>query len=156
MSAVWGTPTWIFFHTLADHISEESFNTIGSTLINIIERICRHLPCPECREHAALFWSHTNKNSIKTPQDLRNVLFVFHNRVNQRKHKPLFQHDQLMGRYRDVNIIMAYMDFIKHFHTRGNMNLIGDAFHRDRMLIHLKMWFKNNAHHFFVRKEMLE
>lgn len=152
MSSIWGTPTWVLFHTLADHISDQSFKIVGPELINILERICRLLPCPECTEHASAFWNHTNKASIKTPQDLRNVLFVFHNSVNKRKHKPAFMYAQL-SRYANVNIIEAYNTFVSHFHTRGNMNLMSSAFHRTRMLRHLNAWFVVNAHHFFLNKK---
>jgi hypothetical protein len=151
MSASWGNPTWTFFHTLADHISDSSFDIVGKELINVIERICRHLPCPECTEHATIFWGRVNKQSIKTSQDLRNILFMFHNIVNKRKHKPPFLKENLT-QYNHINIVLAYKNFLNKFHTNGNMSLISNAFHRTRMLAHLKIWFNSNLHHFINRK----
>ena len=76
----WGTPTWIFFHTLAAKIKDGHFTQIGQQTIRNIIQICGLLPCPECSVHAKQFWSRVNVNKVNTKEDLINILFVFHNK----------------------------------------------------------------------------
>jgi hypothetical protein len=72
-------------HTLAAKLKESSFNIIGPHLIRILIQICNNLPCPECSQHAKIFWSKVNINNLKNKSDLINILFVFHNVVNKKK-----------------------------------------------------------------------
>ena len=62
----WGTPTWIFMHTLAEKVHENSFLMIGPKLIDMMRQICSNLPCPDCTGHATRFWASVNVASIKT------------------------------------------------------------------------------------------
>lgn len=147
MSSYWGNPTWALFHTLANHVSENSFPTIKNQLIHIIIQICKHLPCPECTIHAESFWKKTNLRLIQNKQDLITVLYVFHNCVNKRKHKEIFKFAQL-SIYDSYNLMQVYNEFVRNFHTNGNMKLLSETFHRNTMLLQLKKWFMQNIHHF--------
>jgi hypothetical protein len=91
----WGPPTWVFMHTLAEKVKEESFPVMGHQLISILIQICSNLPCPECATHAKMFWANVKTHNIKTKQDLINLLFVFHNSVNKRKKTALFRYESL-------------------------------------------------------------
>ena len=44
----WGPPVWRFFHTLAEKMNEDKFQELGPQLFNLIRKICRVLPCPDC------------------------------------------------------------------------------------------------------------
>jgi hypothetical protein len=144
----WGPNTWAFFHTLTIKIKEESFPTIGPALIAIVRKICMHLPCPECASHAKEFWGNVNVANIKTKTDFMNLIFVFHNMVNRRKKMPLFLYDQLIPTYESKNLVQVYREFVRTFHTRGNMQLLNEAFHRNVMLSQLKVWMTMNMQHF--------
>ena len=91
----WGPSTWLFMHTLASKIKESSFPLIGPNLIMILVKICNNLPCPECAQHAKMFWANVKTANIKTKTDLINLMFVFHNMVNKRKQLPMFRHDNI-------------------------------------------------------------
>ena len=54
----WGPNTWIFMHTLACKIKEDSFPIIGKQLVLYLIQISYNLPCPECSQHAKQFWSN--------------------------------------------------------------------------------------------------
>ena len=143
----WGPTTWIFMHTLASKLKESSFNIIGLQLIRIFIQICNNLPCPECAQHAKQFWSKVKTNNIKNKTDIINLLFVFHNIVNQRKKNQQFKYENLTY-YDTKNVVETYNAFSKNFNTRGNMNLINESFHRNMMLTSLKTWMISNINHF--------
>ena len=81
----WGPPTWLFMHTIAEKIKEDSYPIIGKQMIYNLIQICNLLPCPDCSEHAKTFWTNVKVGNIQTKSDLINLLFVFHNCVNKRK-----------------------------------------------------------------------
>ena len=147
--ATWGPSTWIFLHTLASKIKEDSFATIGQNLILVIIKICNNLPCPECAQHSRVFWSRVKLANIVTKIDLMNVLFVFHNAVNKRKKLPPFKYDDLKI-YDSKNLLETYNLFWRNFNTHGNMNLINESFHRNIMLSNLKKWLITNLSHFII------
>jgi len=143
----WGPPTWLFMHTLAEKIKEDSYPIIGKQLIYNIIQICNLLPCPDCSEHSKTFWSNVKVSNIQSKTDLINLLFVFHNCVNKRKQLKPFQYDDLQY-YKSRNIVETFNNFAKNFNTKGNMNLLTDSFHRTRLLGSLRMWVINNLNHF--------
>jgi hypothetical protein len=143
----WGPPTWIFIHTLAEKIKDDRFDVIGKQVIlNIIE-ICKNLPCPECSDHAKQFWAKVNINKVTTKQDLINLLFVFHNSINVRKHSRPFKHSDLKY-YKTMNLIDTFNNFARNFHTKGNMAQLTESFHRTRLLSSLKRWLMSNIQNF--------
>jgi hypothetical protein len=143
----WGPPTWIFIHTLAEKIKDDRFDIIGKqVLLNIIE-ICKNLPCPECSDHAKKFWAKVNVNKVNTKQDLINLLYVFHNSVNVRKHSRPFKYADLQY-YKTLNLVDTFNNFARNFHTKGNMAQLSESFHRTRLLNSLKRWLMSNIQHF--------
>ena len=143
----WGPPTWVFIHTLCEKVKEESFPIIGPSLINILNKICYNLPCPECAQHAKTFWAKVKTSNINNKLDLINLMFVFHNMVNKRKRYPPFRYPDL-NYYKTKNLIETYNSFQKNFNTRGNMNLITESFHRNLMMSNLKKWMMENIKYF--------
>jgi hypothetical protein len=145
--STWGPPTWLFMHTLAEKIKESSFPIIGPNLIFILIQISNHLPCPECTVHAKDFWSKVKTANIKSKSDLVNLLFVFHNMVNKRKNLMPFKYTNLQY-YKTKNVIDTYNIFSRNFNTNGNMSLINESFHRNRMMASLRTWMMRNLIHF--------
>jgi hypothetical protein len=145
--STWGPPTWIFMHTIAEKIKEESFPQIGQQLILILKQICNHLPCPECSLHAKSFWANVNVVNIKNKTDLINILYMFHNMVNKRKKTPAFNYDDLAC-YKEKKLVDTYNTFSRNFNTNGNMKLINESFHRNMMLTSLRSWLTGNLSHF--------
>jgi hypothetical protein len=145
----WGPPTWLFLHTLAEKVKEESFPIIGRQIIVNIIQICNLLPCPECANHAKEFWKNVSINNVSTKTDLKNLLYVFHNSINKRKKMPAYKHTDLEY-YSKISIVNSFNWFTRNFNTKGNMNLINESFHRGRFLTGLKHWFMLNINHFNV------
>ena len=144
---VWGPPTWILFHTLIAKLTDDGFNTIGLQLFNYIKRICNNLPCPDCAQHATQFLSRVNMATIKTKDDLRNTMYIFHNMVNKRKKKPMY-HVNDLEKYKSNNSVEKYNNFIMHFKTKGNMKLLADSFQRKLLVNDFKKWLMTNIRFF--------
>jgi hypothetical protein len=143
----WGTPTWIFLHAMAHKVHPGHFSAAKAQLFGILSQICEHLPCPECAQHATMFVRNINVARVNEKTDFINLLFVFHNMVNRRKHHRQFKYDD-MYIYDSVGIIPAFNDFARHFNTDGNLALISESFRRHFMMKSLKKWFLRNIHLF--------
>ena len=145
----WGAPTWFLFHTLAHKIKDEHFSKIKPDLFNNIKIICRNLPCPKCADHATDYMSKININSINTKEDLKNMLFKFHNDVNVRTGALLFSYSELNDKYSTAVTINIVQNFFIFFKDKSfNVTAIANSMHRDRITITLKEWFQKNIQYF--------
>jgi hypothetical protein len=144
---IWGPACWNLFHTLAEKIKEDHFPIIGQHLYSQINLICQNLPCKDCAEHAKLFLSKINPNNIKTKNDLKNMLYVFHDTVNKRKQKSSYKYENL-DIYKHKNLITIFNSFSSTYNTNGNMQLIAENFYRIRILSGFKRWLMQNMSHF--------
>jgi hypothetical protein len=146
---LWGEPTWYLFHTLAEKVKHDSFPKIRKELLSFIYRICNNLPCPDCANHASRYMQGVNFDAIQTTDDLKQMLWRFHNVVNQRKKYELFQLKDLDGLYHRANTEKIIRNFLLHYEKRGyGMRLGTDGFHRTRMANEFKIWLHSNIHHF--------
>lgn len=145
----WGPPTWNFLHTMAEKAKEETFPASKNNIFQFLMRICKNLPCPICSAHATSLMKRINLAAIKTPEDLKKVLFMMHNAVNRKKGKPLFEYSQIK-RYSSNNLIAAYNSFIAVYKTRGNMALMTDSLHRQLLVKDLKQWIQKNIGYFNI------
>lgn len=146
--STWGPPVWKFFHTLAEKVKDSEFDNIKLTLFMFIKQICKSLPCPTCSAHATDILQKINFESVKTKQDFKNVLFLFHNTVNKTKQKPLFNYTLLDSTYSDSDLIESYNNFISVYQTRGNFRLLAESFQRNLLINKLKSWIQQNIHYF--------
>jgi len=144
---IWGPPTWIFFHTLIEKIKDDNFSNVKNDIINFIRSITSNLPCPDCSRHGSIFFSKVNFNHIQTKEDLKQLLYVFHNIVNKRNKKQLFN-IQNISSYRNFNLINSYNNFIQVYKTSGNMKLLADNLQRQLIIKQFKKWLVSNINNF--------
>ena len=152
---VWGPATWSFFHTLAHKVNDNQPPIVYQQIFLQIRRICGFLPCPECSRDASSFLGKIHPNEIQTKRALIDKVYVFHNYVNKKKKKPLFDYGNI-NKYNDVNIIQAYNTFLKNYNTRGNMKLLTETFQRNLIINELKKWFLANISRFTPLLEKVE
>jgi hypothetical protein len=145
--SVWGPPIWKLFHVLIENLKEESFPKLYIELFQFIKKICTSLPCPECSNHATIFLSKVNPEQISSKNDFKNMLYIFHNKVNLRRKKILFAYLDL-NKYKNQKIIPIYNHFITVYNTKGNLNLLTDSFQRQLILKDFKKWIIHNLVHF--------
>jgi len=139
----WGPPVWTLLHTLAEKINPDKFAELAPQLFVFIKRICSALPCPDCAQHASQFLARINFSGIKNKTDLKNMLYIFHNVVNTRLKKPLYNVSNLSV-YANNNIIQVFNNFAEVYHTKGNMALLADSFQRKLIMVDFKKWLVIN------------
>lgn len=145
----WGEPVWFLFHTLAHKIKEEHFLRLRDELLNNIYNICNNLPCPACAKHATEYMNKINFKTIARKQDLKDLLFVFHNSVNERKGLPIFQYSELDSKYHLANTRNIIVNFINSFQKKNNsIHMIATDMYRTRLVAILKDWFNRNIQYF--------
>ncbi len=131
----WGNITWYLFHTLAEKIKEEHFESQKDNIINFIITISNNLPCPTCTRHASETLKFANINLIETKDDLIEFVRQFHNIVNLKLNKNLFSKSETLKQYKRAKLIQIVNNFFKiHTVTYGNFNTIISTFHRHNVI----------------------
>lgn len=141
---VWGPPIWTLFHALSSQLNNPD---LIKPLFTYIQRICRFLPCPECSEDATTFLRNVRLTDLKTVEDLSKTLYLFHNHVNRKKKKTLYNYSD-MSKYKSYNLIAVFRNFIRVYNTRGNMNMITEDFQRNMIIADFKKWLGTNISSF--------
>jgi hypothetical protein len=144
---VWGPAVWILFHTLIEKMNPYAYPHVIGSMFGMIVRICKVLPCPECSVDASNFLAKIKLNDYKTKDQFKNMLYLFHNWVNAKKRKPLYNYSHLQ-KYDEFNLILVMNNFISKYNTKGNMKLLADSFQRNFVVKDLVSWFKIYARAF--------
>ena len=130
---IWGPSVWNLFHVLSEKINDAAYPYIKKSLFNLIVRICRFLPCPECASDASKFLAKINVDNFKTKEEFKNSFYLFHNYVNARKKKPFFNYANMLV-YQKYKLIQVINNFIRSYNTKGNMKLLSESFQRQFVL----------------------
>lgn len=143
MSKSWGTPTWYFFHTLAEQVKEDDFIQLKDTLFKIFKTVCNCLPCQDCTNHANQYIKTVPFHRIQTKEDFKQLLFRFHNDVNKRTHKPQFtNYDMYKGsRLKDVYLEFKNAYLKNYTLNRGFM----DTMYRKNVIQTIEGLFRANS-----------
>jgi hypothetical protein len=149
---VWGPPIWTLFHVLAEKINERAYPFYAGQLFSVIKNICSALPCPECTSDASIFLGKIKIQDLKTKNDFKNMVYLFHNYVNAKKRKRLYNYSSL-DIYKNYNIVNVFNRFISVYHTRGNMKLLAESFQRQNIIKNLRAWFTKNIMAFVTVQE---
>ena len=133
----------------AGKVNENDFSKIRKSLLDTIYVICSNLPCPDCANHAKQYMDGINFDTIVSKDQLKNLLFQFHNSVNVRKGVPLFHRDQLDPLYSRGNLINIIQIFMGHFRDKHrSIRMIANDFHRSKIADKLQVWFQTNIQYF--------
>lgn len=145
----WGAPTWALFHTIPEKLSNKKFVENKTSIIQLITTICNNLPCPSCSQHATQYMRTVNFNAIHTVEDLKKMLYIFHNSVNERKKYAEFPYDGLSDKYANLDFNQVVNKFMFHFQQKVYaMNLIAQQISRQKQVVTVKKWFLDNMHLF--------
>ena len=146
---IWGPATWTIFHTLAEHMNDES---IIPQLFNNIKQICMFLPCPECSKDATQMLNQIDINKIKSKQVFIDLLFVFHNMVNKKKHKRMLgNYTEIQSKYAALDLSNAFTAFLTSYNTTGNFKLMAEESQRRMIRANFGKWLYENRR-FFTKK----
>lgn len=147
---IWGPPIWFMLHTVAHKVKEDKFQEIRKQLLELIYAVCTNLPCPECSGHAKSYLDAINFNTIQKKEDLKRMLFEFHNAVNLRKGYAKFDYTELDEKYSKAITNSILQNFMSHFQDRPHrsIKLIATDLHRALISNKMKEWFNANIHYF--------
>jgi hypothetical protein len=146
MSKSWGTPTWFYFHSLAEQIDEIFYMENHKTIFNYIKSICSCLPCPDCTNHATTYLSKINVNNLRRKIDLKYMLIDFHNNVNIRKNKPIFKNYDM---YKLSRIEPIYTEFRSQYLNNKIQNRgFNQTLQRKKIIEDLDKFMTNNINKF--------
>ena len=140
---VWGPPIWMFFHTITAKVKDDLDVNVYKGLFRIIKTICKNLPCPTCSSDATLFLSKINEDGISSKQKLINNMYIFHNYVNKKNNKKLFNYNMITN-YNQVDLAVIIRQFIRAYNTSGNMNLLSESFQRQLAVKEFRRWMRAN------------
>jgi len=142
---VWGAPTWTMLHVMATQVNSELFSGFREDLLNVIFTICTSLPCPSCAQHAKQYLTTMGFNNIRTKAQLEEFLFVFHNTVNVRKHRPVVTREEVGTKYQNVNFIQSVYNCMSKFQDGSAQNrYLAHELYRGRVIAKIKAWFAAN------------
>lgn len=139
---VWGPAVWTLFHCLAEKLHPNAFHDVLPSLFNIVVQICKALPCPDCSRDASAFLAKIQPSQFKNKTEFKNMLYLFHNYVNTKKRKPLYNYVHL-DKYEKMNLPIVINDFMAKYNTRGNMKLLMEAFQRGLVVKNFVAWFNH-------------
>jgi len=145
---VWGPAVWTLFHTLAEKINVNAYPAVFPSLFNMIIKISKFLPCPECSNDASIFLAKVKVSELKTKESLKAMLCIFHNTVNAKKRKPIFSYSNIRV-YGKYNLIRVINNFISQYQTKGNMKLLTESFQRQFIIKDFKNWFLKTIKAFY-------
>jgi hypothetical protein len=150
MSKTWGPHCWNLFHTLANRIKEEYFESAKEGLWSIVTNVCYNLPCPDCRMHATNLINNSKKNLIlSSKRNFELFLFDFHNLVNKRKGYKIYTIEEYNSKYSNINISAVVHNFIIAFsYNPSNIRQMSDNFQRSLYLVTFKEWINLNHNKF--------
>jgi len=141
----WGAPTWTLFHCIPENLTDNMFIKNKDSIFRMIVTICGNLPCPSCSEHARQYMNKVNFVSIKNIDDLRKMLFIFHNSVNERKGYAEYSYDKLIEKYNGLDFKQVVNEFMHHFQKKTySPNLIAQQMYRQKQVAIVKKWFQEN------------
>jgi hypothetical protein len=136
---IWGNNVWNLFHTIAHKIKEDRFEFHKHNIIYILENICNTLPCPDCSKDASDMLKKVNFSQINTKNDFKLLIFNFHNAINTKLNKPLFDFNELDNRYSKANIDILYTNINIIFTSNTNIpQLMTSSFHRNILFPKIK------------------
>jgi hypothetical protein len=145
---IWGPACWMLFHSLIERLNDRFYDTHHMQLFNMITQICRNLPCPHCTHDASSFLSKINvKTQLNTKTNFINTFYLFHNWVNAKKRKPLFNYIN-MTMYKNINLTFVINNFIKHYTSRTNSKLMAENMQRSFIVKNFLNWLKINNYIF--------
>jgi len=145
----WGKPTWYLLHTLAEKVKDENFPSVRKDLLDIIYSICTNLPCPDCANHARVYLDGINFNTIQTKEDLKLMLFIFHNTVNKKKGYAIFTQEELDSMYASAITINIIQNFMAAYLVKNSApQMIANDMFRRRIIGNAQDWLTKNMEKF--------
>jgi len=137
----WGKHIWIFLHNFANKIDNNFFCNNRELVLNTIKLISISLPCYLCSDHAKIKLNNYNFNTINDKNDLKKFLYDFHNHINKKLNKKIYDLS-VLNQYDNCNFNISCNNYFKiikmHNDTNNNPKLMLHKFHNKGNLNNIK------------------
>ena len=122
MTKVWGPHVWTFLHCFCEKLNNNFFNLNKMEIIIFIKTIMFNLPCPLCSNDTIIKFKMVNYKKIKTKDELKMLIFYYHNNVNK-KLKKKKANIEILEKYKNYNIYKCYKKFLNVYAKRYKFKL---------------------------------
>ena len=122
MTKTWGPHIWNFLHCFCEKINEAFFINNKNMIFVFLNNILFNLPCPICSNDSRIQFGKVNINIIKTKEDLKNLIFYYHNYVNKKLKKNV-KGINILNVYKNYNIHKCYNNFRLVYFKKYNFKL---------------------------------
>lgn len=146
---MWGPAIWIFFHSLANDITDQQFQNYKNKIITLFLDVCNLLPCIVCRNHAQEAISKAYIKYINTKNDFVLFLIQFHNLVNIRKKIMPLTELEVKEIYKNIDFYKTVYNFLNVFTKQYYTKDFSYGLKKENFLNHNKNFInelKNNIH----------
>lgn len=143
---IWGKYTWVMFHTLAEKIRDDMFDSHKHVVCETIHSLCSCLPCPTCKAHAMETLKKKNIFAVRTKSELKMFLYQFHNTVSHRKGMRT-PDMRILAQYEHGNLRRIVQAFRQNFVTT-TPSLMAEQLKRKRVLARCMDTLNRNWHVF--------
>lgn len=103
----WGPLLWTVLHGLAEHTGKASaiykFEEIQAWL-TLLKELQTIIPCNECRAHYIIYYKDNPLTKNNVIENVRDWLFVLHNKINERLGYAIFLKENLSEKYPSSSI----------------------------------------------------
>tara|TARA_B100001741_G_C16129064_1_gene403654 strand:- start:120 stop:581 length:462 start_codon:yes stop_codon:yes gene_type:complete len=145
----WGNTIWYLFHTLIHNVDSEKFINVVKDFEYVIKNVTANLPCPECAKEATDIIKKLNFSNITKKDELKLLLFNFHNKINLKLKKNTFDLSDLDNKYEKANFKIIHNNFNLIFSQNTNNNkLMNNSFNRNFLLKNINNSINNIVNNF--------
>ena len=150
MTKLWGPNIWNFLHCFCEKIDNNFFINNKMSVFMFLNNILFNLPCPICSADSRAQFSKVNYNSITNKENLKKLLFYYHNYVNKKlrkKQKPI----SYLNVYKKYNIDKCYHNFKIVFFKKYSfkLNIYSKMlFNKNNEQNNVRLWWYRNRNNF--------
>ena len=101
--ARWSIPTWYLLHGIAEKIKEDYYKEHKEDIIKILKDIC-FIYHVHIVENAIQYLKKQNFNLLKSKEQFKIFIYNFHNSVNKKLNKKIFDKD-ILKKYENINLL---------------------------------------------------
>jgi hypothetical protein len=97
---IWGPSAWTFLHAISFSYPDTPSAEHKAAVLNLFSSLKYLLPCGECCNHyCSTFSSEDLSKALQSKNDFSRWLVDFHNSVNVRLNKPVFQYETAASKF---------------------------------------------------------
>jgi len=150
-----GPPIWVLLHSIVEKVKNDNFNNYKLQLFNLIKKICIFFPSVVSSKNANAYFSNFNPNYINNLIDVKMFLFNYHNFINKKLEKPIFNYYELT-KYDSVNIPVLQNTIVNLYTKNTYIKLLPNYFNMRETLNELNIFLFNNIYSFIKISEPIK